>query len=76
MAELPVSIAVEVKPMLRLLILARRCAEDLIAEVEGANPGEHPVTLRKVARDTQDARALLALLDELVEIEKRVGVPS
>ena len=56
----PVKIGVEVKDMENLIRYARECAEDLIAEVEAANPGDHPVTVRRRQRDTMPARWLLS----------------
>ena len=61
----PVRIGVEVKDMENLLQYARECAEDLIAEVEAANPGDHPVTVRMRQRDTMAARWLLSAIPAL-----------
>ena len=56
---------VEIGDLENLMSYARRCAEDLIAEVEGANPGDHPVTVRRRERDTSEARWLLSALPAL-----------
>ncbi|MEM6934573.1 MAG: hypothetical protein AAF526_13475 [Pseudomonadota bacterium] len=56
---------IETKDLENIFIRARQCAEDLIAEVEGANPGDHPVTVRRRERDTVDARWLLEALPAL-----------
>lgn len=61
----PVCVPVEVKDLENLFRYARECAEDLVAEVEAANPGDHPVVIRKRQRDTQGARWLLSALPAL-----------
>ena len=61
----PVTMAVEVKDLETLMTRARECAEDLVAEVEAANPGDHPVTVRRRQRDTEAARWLLSALPAL-----------
>lgn len=55
----PVKINVELNDLKLLMDLAQMCAEDLVAEIEAANPGDHPVTVRKRNRDLADARKLL-----------------
>ena len=61
----PVFISVEVKDFENIINRARECAEDLIAEVEAANPGDDPVTVRRRKRDTEAARWLLSSLPAL-----------
>lgn len=61
----PVKIGVEVKDFENILRYARECAEDLIAEVDAANPGDHPVTVRRRDRDTMAARWLLSAIPAL-----------
>lgn len=61
----PVCQSVEVKDLENLFRFARECAEDLMVEVERANPGDHPVTVRRRHRDTESARWLLSALPAL-----------
>lgn len=61
----PVSKRVEVKDLENLFQRAQECAEDLVAEVAAANPGDHPVTVRRRNRDTESARWLLSALPAL-----------
>jgi hypothetical protein len=61
----PLKVIVERRELETLLRRARECAEDLIVEVEQANPGNHPVTVRRRERDTETARLLLSELPDL-----------
>ena len=58
----PAMYQIEVKDFENIITKARECAEDLIAEVEAANPGDHPATVRRRNRDTEAARWLLSAL--------------
>lgn len=49
----------------RIVATAQEVAEDLIAEVEARDPGDHPVSIRKRNRDTEAARDLLVLVAAL-----------
>ena len=57
--------SIDVKDLENLFRSSRECAEDLIAEVEDANPGDDPVTVRRRNRDTKEARWLLSALPAL-----------
>lgn len=61
----PTVVAMELKDLENLVSRAQACAEDLVAEVEAANPGDHPVTVRRRERDTSEARWLLSALPAL-----------
>lgn len=69
----PVYFQVEVKDLENLLARAQACAEDLVAEIEAANPGDHPVTVRRRERDTVEARWLLSAIPAL---RVKYGVPD
>ena len=58
-------VAIETKDIENLIARAKECAEDLIAEIEAANPGNHPVTVRRRNRDTEAARWILSAIPAL-----------
>ena len=60
-----VCMSVEVKDLENLFSRAQACAEDLIAEIEAANPGDHPVTVRRRDRDTIEARWIISAIPAL-----------
>lgn len=59
------TVGVDPKDLENVFNYARRCAEDLVAEAEARNPGNHPVTVRRRERDTSEARWLLSALPAL-----------